>query len=321
MDDIPLDSYYAQQDFISPASTLSSLGLSGMTARAMGATRSVARLWPTSVVIDSQHHLHLPPTTPQSAPTDSALSRPAKPQRALSSNSAQFAPSYHGAAPSAHSCDQLLSSGVTGGSLASSPSGQTSGTETGTGTMTSPMTPLRRGVSIKSVKTMRSFFSGLLFANSPIPDTPAVPSTYISERYEVARPESEIFPQSSISRAGSIVRHRPDALQPLNRFGPSKQTEGEGRVSSGATHTAGSGSVSSGSTPWAERNQTTRREARDESRRARTPSWRLPPIRLDRGGENFFIELNPNSPVTMVNGSRPGSEMPTPAAPTSWRYV
>jgi len=331
LDEVPWDSYYAQQDVISPASTLSSLGLTGMTSRAMGATRSVARLWPTSIVVDS----HPPPFTPQSAPTTTIPSRPTRPLRVSSYDTNPSVPSYTSTANPSVSHNQSVD--PTSGSTVNS-TGTFRAEQVGS-KMTSPVMSLRRGVSIKSVKTMRSFFSGLLFANSPIPNTPAIPSTYMSDRFEVARPESEIFPSGSVSRAGSIVRaEQPDRLDGTDRVDrlihcgyPGYASMGLGLglgLSVSSANYTGTAESSGGSTPRGHQDQKDASHSRDSRRREDTArlerassatSHGLPPIRLDRGGDNFFIELNPNSPVTMVNGSRPGSEMTS--APTSWRYV
>jgi hypothetical protein len=97
---------------------------------------------------------------------------------------------------------------------------------------------LRRGVSIKSVKTMRSFFSGLLTANpvgsgsgsasGGVPPTPMTSSS--REMYPnqyPARPDSDIFP-STLQRSDSTGRMW---ISPVRR----DAGVGGGRVSRGAS--------------------------------------------------------------------------------------
>lgn len=237
----------------SPASSIStpsSLGLSGIQARAVPASRSVARLWPARDAVPSSYRVDSSSRWGMSA---------------LSSPSLALNPST--------SVD----------ALPHAPPNSTS----------SPT--LRRGVSIKSIKTMRSFFSGLIFlppssnagavglggnGASPIPSSPALPMT-------AARPDSGIFPVF-----GGLSR------------GPSEVDRG--RVPKGYSNT------SSTVTP-APRSGST-------SKQHHTPA--LPIIRSGNGSSlqrhgaeeeeeergdgspHFFIELNPNSPIM---ASRPAS--------------
>lgn len=283
VEDIPLDSYYATQDLISPASTLSSLGLSGMTTRAMGATRSVARLWPTSVVASG-------PDSTVNSTLNTVIATPPLAQtrgdRVISIDSLHYAPTYTTAGHFVTSPDQLLGSGVTTASLNAMRQRESPSRSS----MRDPSSPpLRRGVSIKSVKTMRSFFSGLL-GGSPLPETPALPSAYTPYETPAARPDSDIFPNGSVSRSNSLANNGGS----VGRFDI-------GRIPSNAGSHARNGFG----------------RVRNKSRGTLGSSGLPPMLRLDAGGENFFIELNPNSPITVVDGSRPQSEMT--AVPSSWR--
>ncbi len=214
----------------SPGSRTSSHGLTGTTARAVGATRSIARLWPSRDAIPS--NLRRTSGNPR---TDSMI----------------YVPSYSTAGNLSSSPNQLIGSSFVSRSNTNEPHSYHPSSHP------SSMHTLRRGVSIKSAKTMRSFFSGLLFqssSSSPIAQTPALPQP-------AARPDSGIFPNGSLSRSNS------------SRAGPL--------------------SIGSG----------TRREV-------------PPSLRLEGGREtspNLFIELNPNSPMTVAASSRPDSEW------TQWR--
>ncbi|GFZ47751.1 hypothetical protein JCM24511_05498 [Saitozyma sp. JCM 24511] len=94
---------------------------------------------------------------------------------------------------------------------------------------------LRRGVSVKSVKTMRSFFSGLLTANpvrsgfssgSGVPPTPMTSSSREMYPHQyAARPDSDIFP-STLQRSDSTGRMW---ISPVRR-----DAVGAGRVSRGS---------------------------------------------------------------------------------------
>jgi hypothetical protein len=109
------------------------------------------------------------------------------------------------------------------------------------------------------------------------------------QNIQAARPDSDIFP-SSLSRSGSTSGY-PWAL-------------GAGNVSSGTKGRGGAGGLARlGSISEAQR-----KGGRVGGRGSGGPA----PLRLDDvEGGNWFIELNPNSPMTVV--SRPGSEM------TAWR--
>ena len=307
-----LDSYYPQQDLISSASTFSSLGLTGtgLTIRAMGATRSVARIWPNNVVVDPYRPVqesHSAPSTSLTQPVSRPGSPPSRGTHTPSTLDSALSSAYP--KPSPHA--SATTSGFSGGTSAATFSPES-------GSIASSY-PLRRGVSIKSVKTMRSFFSALLFS-SPMSDTPALPRR--SERYEYARPDSDIFPIASLSRSGSLVRPgpRPEGLSDLGHC-----VIGDHSIRSGGNTAllAGGGAFTpnsdSAATIWSSENCLGAKQREVQLERASSAtSHTLPPIRLDRGEDNFFIELNPNSPVTMVGGSRPGSEQT--AVPT-WRIV
>lgn len=300
MDEIPLDSYYAAQDVISPASTMSSLGLSGMTTRAMGATRSIARLWPTSVIISG------PDSTLPSTLSTATIATPPSAQRqdrdrAVSIESMQYNPTYTTAGHFVSSPDQLLGSGITSASLAamrerSSPNGSTNRDAY------SAASPLRRGVSIKSVKTMRSFFSGFIHG-SPAPETPALPSAYTHYDTPAARPDSDIFPHSSISRSNSLAGNGGG----VSRYGIARTPSNAGAGgSTGAGGRVGGGGSGEGG-------------KRNKSRGTLGSSGLPPMLRLDAGGENFFIELNPGSPMTVVDHARPESEVTAMPSGGAWR--
>ncbi|KAK8847410.1 hypothetical protein IAR55_005268 [Kwoniella newhampshirensis] len=173
-------------------------------------------------------------------------------------------------------------------------------------------TSLRRGVSIKSVKTMRSFFSGLLFVpsssstTSPISSIPALPQT-------AARPDSDIFP----GLAGGDTSIKSDRMggdmsMQNNRSGDVRDGKGGDMGRS-----AGLGLVG------VERKGIQTRMNRDTSLKVTPflneavglggPSINASQIGTNDGGleegkeasPNLFIELNPNSPIT---ASRPDSQ-------------
>ena len=184
-DDIALDNYnFSDTDNInSSASTPSSLDMTGMTARAPGATRSIARLWPSRDAVPSA----LQPIAVN-----------------IRSDSMVFAPSYTTAGNLSSSPSQLIGSGLATRSTSNSHSRPS----THSSSQLSSQYTLRRGVSVKSVKTMRSFFSGLLLQNSSTPpagQTRALPQA-------AARPDSGIFPVgihwSNNSSAGTGIQSR-----------------------------------------------------------------------------------------------------------------
>lgn len=240
----------------SAVSTPSSLGLSGIQAQAVPASRSAARLWPTRIAVPSSYR-----ADSSFGGGMSALSSP--PQAAPNTSSLALNPST--------SVD----------ALSHVPNSTSSPT-------------LRRGVSIKSIKTMRSFFSGLIFlplssssdvmgqegnGASPIPSMLALPMI-------AARPDSDIFPVfGGLSRGSSKVDR--------NSMG-----KGYPSTSSIVPSTSGSGSISKHhalpalpiTTPIS-RSRRQGEEAGEEEEG-------------DNGSSNFFIELNPNSPIT---ASRSGS--------------
>ncbi|WVO16531.1 hypothetical protein L204_104210 [Cryptococcus depauperatus] len=269
---------------ISSISTPSSLGLSGVQVRAMGASRSVARLWPTKDAVPSNYR------TGSFYLANDEASRPS-PRLASSQN---------------NSSSVVLNPPTSVDSLPNTtndPSGSPS---------------LRRGVSIKSIKTMRSFFSGLIFVpssnsntvagGSPVPITPNLPSA--------ARPDSGIFGPLGGGLDRSLSR------------GPSMR-----RVGGGATGL--------GVTPHMTTNVTTPTSSNlpPSSFTFPSPLQRTPTPRIHNSYSNqlvprkndgrereegvdgeehspdFFIELDPNSPVT---ASRPGSQWTRYTRGSAW---
>ncbi|OXG76477.1 hypothetical protein C349_05650 [Cryptococcus neoformans var. grubii Br795] len=243
----------------SPASSIStpsSLGLSGIQARAVPASRSVARLWPTRDAVPSSYRVNS-----SFLEGMSALSSPQ--QTAFNTSSLILNPST--------SVD----------ALPHAPNSTSSPT-------------LRRGVSIKSIKTMRSFFSGLIFlapssnigvvglggnGTPPIPSTPALPMT-------AARPDSGIFPVfGGLSRGSSKVDR-------------SRVGKGYSSTSWIVPPTSRSGATSKQHPTPALPLTTSTNGSRRQREEAEEEEER------DDGSPNFFIELNPNSPIM---ASRPGS--------------
>ncbi|KAE8539081.1 hypothetical protein D1P53_005451 [Cryptococcus gattii VGV] len=240
----------------SAVSTTSSLGLSGIQVRAVPASRSVARLWPTRDAVPSSYR------------ADS---------------------SFWGGMSALRSPRQVA---LNTSSLALNPSTSVDALSHVPNSASSPT--LRRGVSIKSIKTMRSFFSGLIFlppssssdavglggnGASPIQSTPALPMI-------AARPDSDIFPVfGGLSRGSSKVDR--------SRIG-----KGYSSTSSTVPSTSGSGSTSKHhhvpALPITTPTSLSRRQGEEAGEEEQG----------DDGSSNFFIELNPNSPIT---ASRSGS--------------
>lgn len=241
----------------SAVSTPSSLGLSGIQARAVPASRSVARLWPTRDAVPSSYR------------TDS---------------------SFWGGMSALRSAQQVA---LNTSSLALNTSTSVNALSHVPNSTSSPT--LRRGVSIKSIKTMRSFFSGLILlppssssdavglggnGASPIPSTLALPII-------AARPDSDIFPVfgGGLSRGSSKADR--------SRIG-----KGYSSTSSTVPSTSGSGSTSKHhpipALPITTSSSLSRRQGEEAGEEEVG----------DDGSSNFFIELNPNSPVT---ASRSGS--------------
>lgn len=241
----------------SAVSTPSSLGLSGIQARALPASRSVARLWPTRDAVPSSYR------------ADS---------------------SFWGGMSALRSPRQVA---LNTSSLALNPCTSVDALSHVPNSTSSPT--LRRGVSIKSIKTMRSFFSGLIFlppssssnavrlggnGASPIPSTLALPMI-------AARPDSDIFPVfgGGLSRGSSKVDR--------SRIG-----KGYSSTSSTVPSTSGSGSTSKHhpvpALPITTSTSLSRRQGEEAGEEEEE----------NDGSSNFFIELNPNSPIT---ASRSGS--------------
>ena len=229
--------------------------LQGVTVRAGLATRSVARIWSTH------------PTSSDSAPTSTYDPPSTSPHPPAYSHAPAFPPSSY----SHHPNSSFSLSGP------SSTSAFASGRHTPTTDYTrsnTPFTPssserhtLRRGVSIKSVKTMRSFFSALLHG-VPSPDAPALPQP-------AARPDSGIFPiTATVSRSNSVQ----------------SATVGGGAsarlASAGAAASAG-------------------RPAYAGAGFGQGRPMGLDLSEGGRGGGNMIIELSPESPITTF--SRPES--------------
>ncbi|ORY30396.1 hypothetical protein BCR39DRAFT_558675 [Naematelia encephala] len=228
-----------------PRTASTDTSLSPSIAHAHVAKRAVARLWPTRDAVPwslLQPGEEDPGSIPDPAVASTTTQLELSGLQDLSNHSQLPNLSNHSGLPdvSTHSGLQDLSThsaiqdqSINASSLVVPVSGPRSPTQT-----TTPTPSLRRGVSVKSAKTMRSFFSSF-FSNTntnfstPIPEPPpALP-------LQAARPDSGLFPNT--------------APVPL------------------VTSTSASG------------------------------------LRLDLGGgiQNWFIELNPNSPVTTFTPSRP----------------
>ncbi|EAL18379.1 hypothetical protein CNBJ3020 [Cryptococcus deneoformans B-3501A] len=151
----------------SSISTPSSLGLSGIQARAVPASRSVARLWPARDAVPSSYRV------------DSSFRRG---MSALSSASLALNPST--------SVD----------ALPHAPPNSTS----------SPT--LRRGVSIKSIKTMRSFFSGLIFL------PPSSNAGALQDPIAGSSPSLGVY-QEGHQRSGSTSKQHHTPALPIIRSG------------------------------------------------------------------------------------------------------
>jgi hypothetical protein len=174
---------------------------------------------------------------------------------------------------------------------------------TSTPTVSSPSSPygLRRGVSIKSVKTMRSFFSGLLF-NPPLPNE-TVPPTPAVRHQIAARPDSDIFPIDigTVHRSNSLMsqfksasqsQSSPLTGQPACSIASHSPSQSPRRVDLPVVQPGAGGALGLSAAPPSGSNQT-------------SAASQLPTP------DHLFIELNPYSPI-----SRPGSEM----TPGSWRF-
>ncbi|KIR80583.1 hypothetical protein I306_02561 [Cryptococcus gattii EJB2] len=196
----------------SAVSTPSSLGLSGIQARAVPASRSVARLWPTRDAVPSSYR------------TDS---------------------SFWGGMSALRSAQQVA---LNTSSLALNTSTSVNALSHVPNSTSSPT--LRRGVSIKSIKTMRSFFSGLILL------PPSSSSDALQDRIATSSLSSVVVYQEDHQRR---IGHHPIPALPITTSSSLSRRQGE--------------------------------EAGEEEVG-------------DDGSSNFFIELNPNSPVT---ASRSGS--------------
>ena len=373
--EIPLTPYsFTQLDGVqSPTSSLSSAAQGETTTRAVRATGSIARIWPNNPVPATTMTMpnpaiaggapapssfrykdpfqstadHGDPNQPggpsrlePTKETNPIMLSPAhtRERRTAAVDSMQFAPTYTIAGNFISSPDQLIGSrfassydqpihSIINPSSGSRPS--------------SPAATVRRGVSIKSVKTMRSFFSALLRTNSssgsPLPDTPALPG-----QAPAARPDSGIFP---VTRNNSIIVSRQKSRSgrsprrlgagsaksrtPISAFGTSPGGQGSSGNALTATPTPTPGSARTGGLertpsfgtrymdtlsqyelastlhPWS----ATTHSATPNSTHSPPSALRLEGMSASMGDSpQLFIELNPNSPVT-VAASRPGSEM------------
>lgn len=247
--------------------------------RAVEATRSVARLWPTRAAVPSHY-------------VTSALEEATGGGLGPSSVAAQPPGSSAGGAGG-----RYLPSEVPFSFMDSDPAPAHDRPSS---------TSLRRGVSVKSVKTVRSFFSGLLgggggggggmgFGHSVASSTAGPASA--------ARPDSDIFPSEGI------------ILPPM----PSGTSAGGGGGGYQVAADLFRGNSRGAASLAAARNNA---PSRNTIRRVPVPAaeplaasslgsrtLRLEPRRSSP--TNFFIELNPNSPMTEL--SRRDSEM------TTWR--
>ncbi|WRT64765.1 uncharacterized protein IL334_001699 [Kwoniella shivajii] len=179
---------------------------------------------------------------------------------------------------------------------------------------------LGRGASIKSSKsigTMRSWFSGLIFAppgsnSGLISSLPSVPSTPILPQ-AAARPDSGIFPLALNGSVGSIpLRSSPagtptqmvpgTATRSIFSSPLTARTMGSGYgygYGYGGNQTPRSGNNS----PFANLGNVNGMNTRPLPSRSTTDSSGY--TYGSNEGNNMFIELNPNSPI---GESRPGSE-------------
>nr|KIR89052.1 hypothetical protein I308_00053 [Cryptococcus tetragattii IND107] len=196
----------------SAVSTPSSLGLSGIQARALPASRSVARLWPTRDAVPSSYR------------ADS---------------------SFWGGMSALRSPRQVA---LNTSSLALNPCTSVDALSHVPNSTSSPT--LRRGVSIKSIKTMRSFFSGLIFL------PPSSSSNALQDLIATSSRSSVVVYQEDHQR---WIGHHPVPALPITTSTSLSRRQGE--------------------------------EAGEEEEE-------------NDGSSNFFIELNPNSPIT---ASRSGS--------------
>ena len=383
MREIPVTPYSVTQldNLQSPASSLSSAAEGEMTSRAVRAKGSVARIWPnnptphvsagktviaggapapssfrfkdpfqstldpTNLERFSDPSASMFDTTTTASPLTTLSPVHTRDRRAAAADSMRFAPTYTIAGNFISSTDQLI------GSRFASSFDQSMVNQGGDGSSprtSSPAATLRRGVSIKSVKTMRSFFSALLWNNSqssgsPVRETPALPG-----QIQAARPDSGIFPMTrnnSIavtrqkSRIGRNTRRGAKSRTPNSTNSP-----GSGQMSSvpGSTRTPGSSragaiglermpsfgtrymdalsqyELASTFHPWSLGTGSGGGSASglgSGTHSANPSTVQTPPsaLRLEcmpplGESPHLFIELNPNSPVT-VAPSRPDSEM------------
>lgn len=160
------------------------------------ARRSIARLWPSRDAVPSLYRSNTltHPRAGESSMEDVPLKR-ASTLGAYGQTAAQTVPVSASASATA-GISTLDSSFVRPSPLTLLNSASTASPQPSGYTPSSrnrPQTPLRRGVSIKSAKTVRSFFSGWVKGTDANgmwtgrPDTPARPQT-------AARPDSGIFP-------------------------------------------------------------------------------------------------------------------------------
>ncbi|WVQ76053.1 hypothetical protein IAR50_005690 [Cryptococcus sp. DSM 104548] len=191
-----------------------------------------------------------------------------------------------------------------------------------------PISPLRRGASIKSIKTLRSFFSGIIFVpptapsmphlsrtggdGESEPQTPAVPWT-------AARPDSGIFPglERGFSRRFASRRGRNKGGEKEGDGGdkmPASSVPAKSPVTAMVTRSPLSLARALPSDSRQQSGESAQTQVRDVEEGIALPhrpqgdaagEAERQEVEEEEASPNFFIELDPNSPI---EGSRPASQ-------------